>query len=313
MDKNSKILITGSGGMVGSALIRRLKKGGYKNLLIPNSKELDLRKQMHVENYFKKNKPEYVFHIAAKVGGIKANINYPAEFLYDNLLMQNNAIESARKFGVKKLLFLGSSCIYPREASQPMKEELLLSGKLESTNEGYAIAKIAGLKLCEYYNKQYNTNFISLMPCNLYGINDHFELENSHVISALILKFHNAKKKNLTFVDIWGSGNARREFLFVDDAADAILYFMLNYDAKDLMPFVNIGYGKDVSIKHLAFMIKDIIGFKGEIKFDASKPEGMLRKLLDITKAKKLGWEAKTGLKDGLKKAYDWFIKNEQD
>src|SRR3989344_8994433 len=284
MDKNSKILITGSGGMVGSALIRRLKKGGYKNLLIPNSKELDLRKQMHVENYFKKNKPEYVFHIAAKVGGIKANINYPAEFLYDNLLMQNNAIESARKFGVKKLLFLGSSCIYPREASQPMKEELLLSGKLESTNEGYAIAKIAGLKLCEYYNKQYNTNFISLMPCNLYGINDHFELENSHVISALILKFHNAKKKNLTFVDIWGSGNARREFLFVDDAADAILYFMLNYDAKDLMPFVNIGYGKDVSIKHLAFMIKDIIGFKGEIKFDASKPEGMLRKLLDITK-----------------------------
>ena len=255
MNKKSKILVTGAGGMVGKTLVNELKIKGFLNLLTPNSKELNLKNKDEVEPYFMKHEPEYVFHLAAKVGGIKANMNYPAEFLYENLFIQSNVIEASRKFKVKKLLFLGSSCIYPKDSSQPMNEELLLSNKLEPTNEAYAIAKIAGLKMCEYYNKQYGTNFISLMPCNLYGYNDHFEPENSHVISALILKFHEAKLENKDFVEVWGSGNPRRELLFVEDVADAMIYFMLNYDAKDLMPFINIGYGEDISIKELAFMI----------------------------------------------------------
>ena len=313
MNKKSKILVTGAGGMVGKTLVNELKIKGFLNLLTPNSKELNLKNKDEVEPYFMKHEPEYVFHLAAKVGGIKANMNYPAEFLYENLFIQSNVIEASRKFKVKKLLFLGSSCIYPKDSSQPMNEELLLSNKLEPTNEAYAIAKIAGLKMCEYYNKQYGTNFISLMPCNLYGYNDHFEPENSHVISALILKFHEAKLENKDFVEVWGSGNPRRELLFVEDVADAMIYFMLNYDAKDLMPFINIGYGEDISIKELAFMIKEIIEYEGEVKFDISKPDGMLKKLLDVNKAKNLGWESKTGLREGLKKTYEWFKENEKN
>ena len=313
MNKKSKILVTGAGGMVGKTLVNELKIKGFLNLLTPNSKELNLKNKEEVEPYFMKHEPEYVFHLAAKVGGIKANMNYPAEFLYENLFIQSNVIEASRKFKVKKLLFLGSSCIYPKDSPQPMSEDLLLSNKLEPTNEAYAIAKIAGLKMCEYYNKQYGTNFISLMPCNLYGYNDHFEPENSHVISALILKFHEAKLENKNFVDVWGSGNPRRELLFVDDVADAMIYFMLNYDAKDLMPFINIGYGEDISIKELAFMIKEIIGYDGEVKFDTNKPDGMLKKLLDVSKAKNLGWKSKTELREGLKKTYEWFKENEKN
>ena len=313
MNKKSKILVTGAGGMVGKTLVNELKIKGFLNLLTPNSKELNLKNKEEVEHYFMKHEPEYVFHLAAKVGGIKANMNYPAEFLYENLFIQSNVIEASRKFKVKKLLFLGSSCIYPKDSPQPMSEDLLLSNKLEPTNEAYAIAKIAGLKMCEYYNKQYGTNFISLMPCNLYGYNDHFEPENSHVISALILKFHEAKLENKNFVDVWGSGNPRRELLFVDDVADAMIYFMLNYDAKDLMPFINIGYGEDISIKELAFMIKEIIGYDGEVKFDTNKPDGMLKKLLDVSKAKNLGWKSKTELREGLKKTYEWFKEDEKN
>ena len=313
MKKDSKIFITGGTGMVGKSLVKKLKERGYIHLLTPSSKELDLRNQNDVEEYFNKYKPEYVFHLAAKVGGILANIEAPADFLYHNLIMQSNVIESARKYKAKKLLFLGSSCIYPKNSPQPMKEEYLLTGKLEPTNEGYGISKIAGLKLCQYYNKQYKTNFISLMPCNLYGPNDHFDPKKSHVTPALILKFHNAKKENLPFVEIWGTGNVKRELLFVEDLTDAILYFILNYDAKDLDPFINIGYGKEVTIKELAFMIKDIVGYEGEIRFDPDKPEGMSEKLVDVTKSRKLGWKFKTDLKEGLKKTYEWYLENEQN
>lgn len=308
--EDKKILITGGNGMVGKALVKKLGGEGYNNLLLPNSKELNLRNQKEVEDYFSINKPEYVFHLAAKVGGIAANMNYPAEFLYDNLAMETNVIESSRKNDVKKLLFLGSSCIYPRECPQPMKEEDLLTGKLEPTNEGYALAKICGLKLCEFYNKQYGTDFINLMPPNIYGVNDHFESEKSHVISALITKFNDANKNKAESVEIWGTGVSRREFLYVDDAADAMFYFMKNYSAKDISPFVNIGSGEDISIKELAFLIKDMIGYKGELKFDPSKPDGMPKKLLDSSKAADLGWKAKTGLKDGLKNTIDWYLKN---
>ncbi len=299
--------------MVGRSLVRKLKERGYAHLLTPSSKELDLRNQNEVEKYFKENKPNFVFHLAAKVGGIAANIESPADFLYYNLIMQSNVIEAARKYKVEKLLFLGSSCIYPKNSPQPMKEEYLLTGKLEPTNEGYGISKIAGLKMCQYYNKQYGTNFINLMPCNLYGPNDHFDPEKSHVVPALILKFHKAKNENSDFVEIWGTGNVKRELLFVEDLTDAIMYFMLNYDVKELDPFINIGYGKDVTIKELAFMIKDAVGYNGEIRFNPEKPEGMSEKLVDLTKSKKLGWEHKTDLKEGLKKTYEWFLKNGQN
>jgi len=308
--KDKKILITGGDGMVGKALVKRFDREGYNHLLLPNHKELDLRNQKDVKDYFNTNKPEYVFHLAAQVGGIAANIKSPAEFLYNNLIMESNVIESARENSIKKLLFLGSSCIYPRECPQPMKEEHLLTGKLEPTNEGYALAKICGLKMCEYYNKQYGTNFINLMPPNIYGINDHFESEKSHVISSLITKFNDAKENKSKSVEIWGTGISRREFLFVEDVADAMVYFMKNYSAKEIGPFINIGSGEDISIKDLAFLIKDIMKYGGEIKFDASKPDGMPKKLLDSSKAASLGWKANTNLKDGLKKTIEWYLKN---
>ncbi|MEK6856657.1 MAG: GDP-L-fucose synthase [Nanoarchaeota archaeon] len=310
MNLDSKIMITGANGMVGRSLVKKLKKEGYNNLLTPSSKELDLKNQNDVEKYFKENKPNYVFHLAAKVGGIAANIESPADFLHDNLIMQSNVIEFARKYKVEKLLFLGSSCIYPKNSPQPMKEEYVLTGKLEPTNEGYGISKIAGLKMCQYYNKQHGTNFISLMPCNLYGPNDHFDPQKSHVVPALILKFHKAKKENLEFVEIWGTGNVKRELLFVEDLTDAITYFMLNYNAKDLDPFINIGYGEDVTIKQLAFMIKDVVGYNGEIRFNPEKPEGMSEKLVDLTKSKEFGWQKKVSLMEGLKNTYSWYLEN---
>ena len=310
MNLDSKIMITGANGMVGRSLVKKLKKEGYNNLLTPSSKELDLKNQNDVEKYFKENKPNYVFHLAAKVGGIAANIESPADFLHDNLIMQSNVIEFARKYKVEKLLFLGSSCIYPKNSPQPMKEEYVLTGKLEPTNEGYGISKIAGLKMCQYYNKQHGTNFISLMPCNLYGPNDHFDPQKSHVVPALILKFHKAKKENLEFVEIWGTGNVKRELLFVEDLTDAVTYFMLNYNAKDLDPFINIGYGEDVTIKELAFMIKDVVGYNGEIRFNPEKPEGMSEKLVDLTKSKEFGWQKKVSLMEGLKNTYSWYLEN---
>lgn len=312
MNKDSVILVTGAKGMVGKVLINKLLEKGYSNILSPSSKELDLRKQEDVEEYFEKTKPEYVFHLAAKVGGIAANIESPADFLHDNLVMETNVIESSRKNNVEKLLFLGSSCIYPRECPQPMKEEHLLSGKLEPTNEGYALAKICGLKLCEYYNKQYKTNFINLMPPNIYGIHDHFASERSHVVSALLTRFHNAKKENLESVEIWGTGVARREFLYVEDCADAMIYFMENLSSEEIGAFVNIGCGEDVSIKELALLIKEIVGYEGELKFDTTKPDGMPKKLLDNSKSEKLGWKSKTSLHEGLEKTYKWYLNQKE-
>lgn len=307
MKKSSTILVTGASGMVGNALVNKLKQEGFKKILTPSSKELNFIDRMSVDNYLKKNKPDYIFHLAARVGGIIANVEHPAEFLYENLLINSNVIDAAKSHKVKKLLFLGSSCIYPKEAPQPMKEELLLTGKLEPTNEGYALSKIAGLKLCEYYNKQYGTNFICLMPSNIYGPGDKFNSDKSHVISALISRFVDAKENNKSSVVVWGSGKPRREFLFVDDVADAIIYFMNKYDAKDLPPFVNIGTGTDISIKELTEEIKNVVVFKGKIEFDSSKPDGMMRKLLDVSKANSLGWKAKTPLKEGLKKTVEYF------
>jgi GDP-L-fucose synthase len=307
MNKNIKIYIAGHNGLVGSAIVRRLKKAGYNNLTHRTHKELDLINQREVDNFFCKEQPEWIFLAAAKVGGIMANIEHPAEFLYENLMIECNIINSAYKYGIKKLLFLGSSCIYPRECSQPMKDEYLLDGKLEPTNEGYALAKIAGIKLCEYYNKQYKTDFISLIPSNVYGIRDNFDLKNSHVMAALIRRFHEAKVRKLPIIKLWGTGKAKREFLYVSDLADACLYFMENYDAKELPPFINIGTGKDISIKKLAELIKDIVGYKGEITWDISKPGGMPRKVVDSTVANKLGWHAKVSLEEGIKKTYEWF------
>ena len=310
MNKNIKIYVAGHNGLVGSAIVRHLKKAGYNNLIYRTHKELDLINQKEVDNFFCRERPEWVFLAAAKVGGIMANIEHPAEFLYENLMIECNIINSAYKYGIEKLLFLGSSCIYPRECSQPMKEEYLLDGKLEPTNEGYALSKIAGIKLCEYYNKQYNTNFITLIPSNVYGIGDNFDLKNSHVIPALIRKFHEAKDRKLSIIKIWGTGKAKREFLYVDDLANACLYFMENYDAKELPPFINIGTGEDSSIKKLAELIKNIVGYKGEIAWDTSKPGGMPRKIVDTTVANKLGWQAKVSLKEGIQKIYIWFLKN---
>ncbi len=307
MDKKAKIFVAGHNGMVGSAICRELRKNGYDNLILKDSKELDLRNQQMVNDFFKKIQPEYVFLAAAKVGGIMANSTFKADFIYDNLMIQNNIIHSSFKFGVNKLLFLGSSCIYPKMSPQPIKEEYLLSGYLESSNEPYAIAKIAGLKLCEYYREQYQSNFISLMPTNLYGFNDNFDLNNSHVLPALIRKFHEAKINNTAHVELWGSGNPLREFLFVDDLAEACLFMMINYN--ESMP-LNIGTGKDLSILDLAETIKNIIGFSGSIKWDSSKPDGTPRKLLDVGKVNSLGWQAKTKLSEGIKKTYEWYIQN---
>lgn len=307
MEKDAKIYVAGHRGLVGSAIIRKLKKEGYTNLVCRTSSELDLRRQEKVEKFFKEEKPEYVILAAAKVGGIQANNKYSAEFLYDNLMIESNVIEAAYQNDVKKLLFLGSSCIYPKFAEQPMKEDYLLSGKLESTNEGYAVAKITGIKLCEHYNKQYGTNFISAMPTNLYGPNDNFDLETSHVLPALIRKFHEAKVNDEDEVVIWGTGKPRREFLNVEDLADALLFLMNNYSG---VQFVNIGVGKDISILELAELIKDIVGFEGEIVNDLSKPDGTPRKLLDVTRLNDLGWEAQISLEKGIKDTYQWFKEN---
>jgi len=311
MKSDSKIYVAGHKGLVGSAIVRRLQALGYTNLLYRTRERLDLSNQKDVEDFIASEKPEYVFLAAAKVGGIYANNTYPAEFIYDNLMVQTNVIHAAYRHGVKKLLFLGSSCIYPKFAPQPMKEEYLLTGELEPTNEPYAIAKIAGIKTCQAYNRQYGTDFIPVMPTNLYGPNDNFDLESSHVLPALIRKFHEAKRENMPEVEIWGTGAPKREFLHVDDLADACVFLMKNYDYRDTAPFVNIGAGEDLSIKELAELIKDVTGFAGALKFNPDKPDGTPRKLLDVSKLKALGWEAKISLADGLKKTYEWFINTE--
>jgi len=365
MEKDAKIFVAGHRGLVGSAIVRKLQEKGYKNIITKTRSELDLRRQEEVEKFFEEEKPEYVFLAAAKVGGILANSTYPAEFIYDNLAIALNVIHASHKFGVKKLLNLGSSCIYPKHAPQPMKEEYLLTGSLEPTNEAYAIAKISAIKLVKYYNQQYGTNFISVMPTNLYGPNDNFNLETSHVLPALIRKFHLAKlleqgdiegikrdfqkypigfglnkeidlnneesilkilsKIGISFnfphhnsnvsVTVWGSGEVYREFLHVDDLADACVHLMENIDAEvmgRLCPdyFLNVGTGLDIKIKELAIMIKEIVGFKGDIKHDLSKPDGTPRKLLDVSKIKELRWKPKIGLEEGIKKVYEeYYIK----
>ena len=308
MEKNSKIYVAGHNGMVGSAIIRKLEQEGYSNIIKASSSELDLRNQAQVEQFFKEHHPDYVFLAAAKVGGIHANNTYRGDFMYDNLAIQNNVIHAAHKFKVKKLMFLGSSCIYPKLASQPLKEEYLLSDYLEPTNEPYAIAKIAGIKLCEAYRDQYGCNFISVMPTNLYGPNDNYDLNNSHVLPALLRKFHNATINGDETVEVWGSGTPKREFLHVDDLADACYFLMQNYDDKD---FVNIGSGEDLSIKDLALMIKDVVGFKGELKFDATKPDGTPRKLMDVSRLEKIGWKYSIPLKQGIAAVYEDFKKME--
>lgn len=307
MKLTSKIYIAGHRGLAGSAIVRKLKEQGYSNLIYRSSKELDLRDKLQVDQFFKEERPEYVFLAAAKVGGIVANYDYPADFIRDNLLIQTNVIDASYRSGTKKLLFLGSTCIYPKFAPQPMSEETLLTGVLEPTNEPYAIAKIAGIKMCESYNRQYGTKFISVMPTNLYGPNDNFDLETSHVLPALIRKFHEAKINNTQAVEVWGTGMPRREFLYSDDLADAVIYLMNNYNGKQ---FVNIGVGKDISIKELAEKIKTVVGFENDIVFNTEKPDGTPRKLVDVTRINELGWQASTSLDDGLIKAYEWFLKN---
>jgi GDP-L-fucose synthase len=310
MEKNSKVYVAGHRGLVGSAIMRKLESKSYKNIICRTHKELDLTDQQAVNEFFVSEKPEYVFLAAAKVGGIFANDTYPAEFIYDNLMIETNVINAAYKYGVKKLLFLGSSCIYPKFASQPMKEEYLLTGELEPTNEAYAIAKIAGIRLCKHYNQQYGTNFISVMPTNLYGPNDNFDLQTSHVMPALIRKFHEAKINNEPKVVIWGTGKTRREFLHVDDIADACVYLMDNFNAEDIGEFVNIGVGKDVSIAELAETIRDIVGFEGEVVYDTSKPDGTPRKLLDVSLLNSLGWKHSIDLKEGIKNTFEWYVKH---
>lgn len=305
MDLSSKIYVAGHRGMVGSAVLRALQKKGYHQLITKTSKELDLRNQEQVSAFFEKEQPEYVFLAAAKVGGIVANNTYRAEFLYDNLCIQNNVIHQSYLNNVKKLMFFGSSCIYPKLAPQPLKESYLLTGLLETTNEPYAIAKIAGIKMCETYREQYNCNFISVMPTNLYGINDNYHPQNSHVLPALIRKFHEAKTTNQQSVEIWGTGTPLREFLFADDLADAAMFLMMNYNEKE---FVNIGVGTDLSIKELALTVKKIVGFEGELHFDSSKPDGTPRKLMDVSKLHQLGWKHQTEFELGIHLAYQDFL-----
>ncbi|WP_295154610.1 GDP-L-fucose synthase [uncultured Brachyspira sp.] len=305
-----KVYIAGHKGLVGSAIDRVLIKNGYNNILRKTHSELDLRNREDVFNFFEKEKPEWVFLSAAKVGGIYANNTYPVDFLLYNLQIQNNIIEASYKYNAEKLMFLGSSCIYPKECDQPIKEEYLLSGYLESTNQPYALAKIAGIELCDAYNRQYNTNYIAVMPCNLYGINDNYHTENAHVIPMLIRRFYEAKINNLEETTIWGSGTPLREFMFSDDLAEACLYLMENKNAKDIGKFINIGSGKEVTIKELAELIKKTVGFEGSIILDSSKPDGTMRKLLDVTKINSLGWKYKTELEEGLKIAYNDFLKS---
>ncbi|MDY0276994.1 MAG: GDP-L-fucose synthase [Acholeplasma sp.] len=305
MDKKSVIYIAGHQGMVGSAIKRNLISKGYKNIITKEFRELDLTKQSDVEDFFDKHKPDYVFLAAAKVGGIYSNNTYPAEFIYDNLMIEANVIHASYKNNVKKLLFLGSSCIYPKLSPQPIKEEYLLTDSLEPTNEAYAIAKIAGIELCKFYRRQYGVDFISVMPTNLYGINDNFDLNNSHVLPALIRKFHEAKINNENKVVVWGTGEPMREFLFVDDLADACVYLMENYSDES---HLNIGTGEDIRIKDLALIIKDIVGYNGDIIYDSTKPDGTPRKLLDVSKLQSTGWKHKVSLHDGINKVYQWYI-----
>ena len=305
MNKDSKIYVAGHRGLVGSAIVRNLEERGYTNIIYRTHKELDLTRQVEVEKFFEEEKPEYVFLAAAKVGGIHANNTRPAEFIYDNLMIESNIIHSAYKFGVKKLLFLGSSCIYPKFANQPIKEEYLLTGELEPTNEAYAIAKITGIELCKFYRKQYGCDFISAMPTNLYGINDNFDLETSHVLPALIRKFHEAKINNQEEVVMWGTGKPLREFMYVDDLADALIHLMLNYSDEI---HVNMGTGKDLSIGELAQIVKEVVGYEGKIVNDLSKPDGTPRKLLDVSRLEATGWKYKTELREGIEKVYKWYL-----
>lgn len=305
MNKDSKIYIAGHRGMVGSAIIRRLNELGYNNIIHRELNELDLRRQLEVEKFFEEEKPEYVFLAAAKVGGIHANNTYPAEFIYDNLMIEVNIIHSAYKYGVKKLLFLGSSCIYPKFANQPIKEEELLNGYLEPTNEAYAIAKISGIELCKFYRRQYGADFISAMPTNLYGINDNFDLETSHVMPALIRKFHEAKLNRDKEVVMWGTGTPKREFLYVDDLADGLIHLMNNYSDEI---HLNIGTGEDVEIRELGEIIKKVVGYEGEIVNDTTKPDGTPRKLLNVDRLHNTGWKHKVELEDGIRRVYEWYL-----
>jgi GDP-L-fucose synthase len=306
-NKNASIYIPGHSGLVGSAILRLLQKKGHTKIITRSSSELDLREHIPVKEFFKKEKPEYVFLAAARVGGIMANSTYPAEFIYDNLCMQNNIIHEAYLNGVKKLLFLGSSCIYPKNAPQPIKEEYLLTGFLEPTNDAYAIAKIAGIKMCQAYHKQYGCNYISVMPTNLYGIGDHYNLHNSHVLPALVRKFHEARLANEKSVTVWGTGKPRREFLYVDDAAEACYFLMDKYDDPEI---INVGSGKDDSIAQLALIIQNITGYKGDLRFDTTRPDGTMRKMLDVEKINNLGWQPSVSLEEGIRKTYEDFAKN---
>ncbi|VAW74837.1 GDP-L-fucose synthetase [hydrothermal vent metagenome] len=310
MNKQGKVYVAGHGGLVGSAIVRRLQAGGFNNLLLRRSSELDLCQQQEVCGFFASEKPDYVILAAAKVGGILANNTYPAEFLYDNLMMEANVIHAAYQNGVTKLLALGSTCIYPKMAPQPLQEDSLLSGSLEPTNEWYAVAKIAGIKLCQAYRKQYGCNFIAAMPTNLYGPGDNFDLEKSHVLPALIRKFHSARENDDASVTLWGTGKPLREFLHVDDLAEACLFLLENYDDESI---VNIGVGEDLSIARLAAIVRDVVGFDGEIVYDATKPDGTPRKLVDVSKINGLGWRAKIGLREGVEQTYQWFLDNQAE
>lgn len=307
MNLDSKIYVAGHRGLVGSAITRNLQENGYTNLVFRTSGQLDLTKRDQVDAFFEEEQPEYVFLAAAKVGGIVANNDFPADFIRDNLMIQTNVIDASHQNHIKKLLFLGSTCIYPKLAAQPMREDSLLTGELEPTNEAYAIAKIAGIKMCQAYNRQHGTNFISIMPTNLYGPNDNFDLNSSHVLPALIRKFHEAKLNNTPTVEVWGTGTPKREFLYSDDLADAAIYLMNTYNGSDL---VNVGMGKDISIKELAEKIGKTVGYSGAIVFNASKPDGAPRKLVDVNRLKDLGWTAKIPLDEGLEMAYTWFLEN---
>ena len=316
MNLKDKIYVAGHNGMVGSAIVRKLREKGFISIITRSSSELDLVNQQNVHNFLQEEKPDYVVIAAAKVGGIHANDSYPAEFIYQNLMIEANLIHGAYLAGVNNLLFLGSSCIYPKESLQPIKEDYLLGGRLEPTNEPYAISKIAGIKLCESYNRQYGTDYRSIMPTNLYGPNDNFHLENSHVIPALIRKFHEAKVENKPFVEIWGSGKPMREFLHVNDMADASIYIMdldkrmLENETDPMLSHINIGTGTDITIKDVAQIVKEVVGFYGKIIFNAKMPDGTKRKLLDVSKIESLGWKSTIALKDGLKETYEWFLEN---
>lgn len=306
MDKNSLIYIAGHTGLVGSATLRKLKFLGCRNIITRTHQEMDLMDRVKVNSFFAEEKPEYVFLAAARVGGIHANNTYPAEFIYENLMIQTNIIDLSYRYGIKKLLFLGSSCVYPKICPQPMKEEYLLTGPIETTNEPYGIAKLAGIKMCQAYNKQYGTNFISVIPANAYGINDHFN-ENGHVVAALINKFHEAKIKDKESVTVWGTGKPKREFFYVDDLADACIFLMREYKDNEV---VNVGTGCDTSIADLASILQRIVGFDGKITFDLTKPDGAPQRLLDVSKLTSLGWKYKTGLEEGFKMTYEWFVQS---